>query len=389
LRLLLALLLILLLPAPLALRLALPAGLRLLALLLALIIVATAAGLLRDAGSAKTWRSWLRENGWVVLPLSAIVLIPSSILGFVKIGGYVNNFALSHAFFALGATVGIAALWPLIQQPALAWLARSGLCAMIIARGVQVLLAEDNISNMLHTIRFIKDNPQQIVYDYAQKYPAAGYFPWHNLPTLLADGKLYGRGACDTKGIIAAMLEAGDRLRRNGTMNFGSGGVGTTPHMAGELFAFNAGIKMVHVAYRGEAPGINDLLGGQIPFMFSNLSVVKGNVEAGKLRALAVTSARRVPSLPNVPTIAETFPGFDAATWFVLVGPAGMPREAIMRINAETKKIVATADFQQRLDAIGMFPDQDRTPDEINAYIKTEVAKWAKVIADAGVKPAD
>jgi tripartite-type tricarboxylate transporter receptor subunit TctC len=176
---------------------------------------------------------------------------------------------------------------------------------------------------------------------------------------------------------------------KNGTMNFGSGGVGTTPHMAGELFAFNAGIKMVHVAYRGEAPGINDLLGGQIPFMFSNLSVVKGNVEAGKLRALAVTSAKRVPSLPNVPTIAETFPGFDAATWFVLVGPAGMPREAIMRINAETKKIVATTDFQQRLDGIGMFPDQDRTPDEINAYIKAEIAKWAKVIADAGVKPAD
>src|SRR3954466_351117 len=114
---------------------------------------------------------------------------------------------------------------------------------------------------------------------------------------------------------------------KNGTMNFGSGGVGTTPHMAGELLAFNAGIKWVHVAYRGEAPGINDLLGGQIPFMFSNLSVVKGNVEAGKLRALAVTSARRVPSLPDVPTLAET------------------------------------------------FPDQDRTPDQINAYIKAEIAK--------------
>jgi tripartite-type tricarboxylate transporter receptor subunit TctC len=176
---------------------------------------------------------------------------------------------------------------------------------------------------------------------------------------------------------------------KNGTMNFGSGGVGTTPHMAGELLAFNAGIKMVHVAYRGEAPGINDLLGGQIPFMFSNLSVVKGNVEAGKLRALAVTSLKRVPSLPDVPSIAETFPGFDAATWFALVAPAGAPRDAVMRINAETKKIVATADFQQRLDAIGMFPDQDRNPDEMNAYIKAEIAKWAKVISDAGVKPAD
>jgi tripartite-type tricarboxylate transporter receptor subunit TctC len=175
----------------------------------------------------------------------------------------------------------------------------------------------------------------------------------------------------------------------DGKMNFGSGGVGTTPHMAGELLAFNAGIKWVHVPYRGEAPGLNDLLGGQIPFMFSNLSVVKGNIEGGKLRALAVTSTKRVPSLPNVPTIAETIPGFEAATWFALVAPAGTPHDIIARINAETRKIVATPDFQQRFDKLGMIPDQDRTPDEINAYIKAEVAKWAKVIKDAGVKPAD
>jgi tripartite-type tricarboxylate transporter receptor subunit TctC len=159
--------------------------------------------------------------------------------------------------------------------------------------------------------------------------------------------------------------------------------------MAGELLAFNAGVKLVHVAYRGEAPALNDLLGGQIPFMFSNLSVVKSNIEGGKLRALAVTSTKRVPSLPNVPTLAETFPGFDAATWFVLVAPTGTPRGAIAQINAEAKKIVATQDFQQRFDQLGMIPDQDRTPDEINAYIKAEIAKWAKVIKDADVKPAD
>jgi tripartite-type tricarboxylate transporter receptor subunit TctC len=96
-----------------------------------------------------------------------------------------------------------------------------------------------------------------------------------------------------------------------------------------------------------------------------------------------------VPSLPDVPTIAETFPGFDAATWFALVAPAGVPQEAVARINAETKKIVATKDFQERYDTLGMIPDHDRTPAEINAYIKSEIAKWAKVIADAGVKPAD
>ena len=93
---------------------------------------------------------------------------------------------------------------------------------------------------------------------------------------------------------------------KGGTMNFGSGGVGTTPHMAGELLAYSAGIKWVHVAYRGEAPGINDLLAGQIPFMFSNLSVVLGNIQGGKLRALAVTSTQRVPQLPDVPTVAKS-----------------------------------------------------------------------------------
>ena len=141
-------------------------------------------------------------------------------------------------------------------------------------------------------------------------------------------------------------------------MNFGSGGVGTTPHMAGELLGLNAGIKMVHVAYKGEAPGVNDLLGGQIPFMFSNLSVVKGNIEGGKLRALAVTSSQRVPSLPNVPTVAETFPGFEAATWFELVAPAGTPPDVVARISAEMKKIVATKDYQQRFETLGMIADQ-------------------------------
>jgi tripartite-type tricarboxylate transporter receptor subunit TctC len=176
---------------------------------------------------------------------------------------------------------------------------------------------------------------------------------------------------------------------KNGSMNFGTGGVGTTPHMAGELFAYEAGIKMVHVAYRGEAPGINDLLAGQIPFMFSNLSVVIGNVQGGKLRALAVTSTKRVPQLPDVPTIAETFPGFDAATWFALVAPAGTPHDAVMRLNVETRKIMASPELRQRFDTLGMIPDQAREPDAINAYVKSEIAKWAKVIKDAGVKPVD
>src|SRR5215469_1018499 len=121
-----------------------------------------------------------------------------------------------------------------------------------------------------------------------------------------------------------------------GTINFGSGGLGTTPHMAGELFSLQAGIKMVHVAYRGEAPAINDLLGGQVDLIFANLSAVIGNVKAGSLRALAVTSAQRAASAPDIPTIAEVaLPGFEAATWFALVAPAGTPRDIVLPLNTE------------------------------------------------------
>jgi len=176
---------------------------------------------------------------------------------------------------------------------------------------------------------------------------------------------------------------------RNRGMNFGSGGVGTTPHMAGELFAFSAGIKLQHVAYRGEAPGINDLLGGQIPFMFSNLSVVLGHVQSGKLRALAITGASRVPSLPDVPTVAETFPGFNAATWFALVAPAATPKDIVAKLNAAAEKVTASPDYQQRLEKLSMIVDKSRSPAEIDAYIKSEIDKWAKVIQDAGVKATD
>jgi len=176
---------------------------------------------------------------------------------------------------------------------------------------------------------------------------------------------------------------------KNGTMNFGSGGVGTTPHMAGELFAFSAGVKMVHIAYRGEAPAINDLLGGQIPFMFANLSAVIGNVRGGTLRAIAVTSAKRSATAPEIPTVAESgLPGFDAATWWALVAPTGTPRDVVMKLNADMKRVIALPDVQKRFADLGMT-SEDHTPDGVDALIKSEIAKWAKVIKDAGVKPAD
>jgi tripartite-type tricarboxylate transporter receptor subunit TctC len=177
--------------------------------------------------------------------------------------------------------------------------------------------------------------------------------------------------------------------QKPGSINFGSGGVGTTPHMAGELFAYTAGISMVHIAYRGEAPALNDLIGGQLQAMFPNLSACIGNVRAGTLRALAVTSKERSPSAPDIPTIAESgIPGFEAATWFGLVAPAGTPRDILVKLNAIVKRMGSQPDVQQRFAEIGMTTSSS-SPEELDAYIRSETAKWAKVIKDAGIKPQE
>jgi tripartite-type tricarboxylate transporter receptor subunit TctC len=171
-----------------------------------------------------------------------------------------------------------------------------------------------------------------------------------------------------------------------GTINFGSGGLGTTPHMAGELFSIQAGVKMVHVAYRGEAPAINDLLGGQLHLIFANLSAVIGNVKADSLRALAVTSAQRAATAPEIPTIAEAaLPGFDAATWFALVAPAATPRDIVLRLNAEVTRLVAQPETQQRFADLGMSITAG-APDALDAYIGSEIGKWSQVIKDADVR---
>jgi tripartite-type tricarboxylate transporter receptor subunit TctC len=180
---------------------------------------------------------------------------------------------------------------------------------------------------------------------------------------------------------LIALAKAGP-----GTINFGSGGLGTTPHMAGELFSIQAGIKMVHVAYRGEAPAINDLLGGQLHLIFANLSAVIGNVKAGSLRALAVTSAQRAATAPEIPTVAEAaLPGFEAATWFALVAPAGTPREIVRRLNTEVTQLVTQPDVRQRFADLGMSIDAG-TPDALDAYIKSEMLKWSKVIKEADIR---
>ncbi len=171
-----------------------------------------------------------------------------------------------------------------------------------------------------------------------------------------------------------------------GAINYGSGGVGTTPHTSAELFLFNAGIRMTHVAYRGEAPAIADVVAGQLPLLFANVSVVTGQVKAGALRALAVTSPKRAASLPDVPTLAEAgIKDSNVETWFGLTAPAATPREIIQRLNAEVRKALAAPDLQQRFAELSLSVTPS-SPEELDALIKSEAVRWGEVIQRAGIK---
>ena len=190
--------------------------------------------------------------------------------------------------------------------------------------------------------------------------------------------------AATTMGELIDMAKA-----RPGTINFASGGVGTTPHMAAELFLFNAGIRMTHVSYRGEAPAIADVLAGQVPLIFSNVSVAAGQIKSGVLRALAVTSRKRAPSLPDVPTLAEAgVKDSDVETWFGLTAPAATPREIVQRLNAEVLKALAAPDLQQRFAELGLSVDPS-SPEQLDAVIRSEAVRWADVIRHAGIKAAE
>jgi len=187
--------------------------------------------------------------------------------------------------------------------------------------------------------------------------------------------------AAKSVGELVEMAKA-----KPGAINFGSGGVGTTPHMAAELFLFTTGVRMTHVAYRGEAPAIADVLAGQLPLLFSNVSVVTGQVKAGTLRALAVTSPKRAPGLPDVPTLAESgIKGSDVETWFGLTAPAATPREIVQRLNAEVRKALAAPDLQQRFAELSLSVTPS-SPEELDALIKLEAVRWGEVIRRAGIR---
>jgi tripartite-type tricarboxylate transporter receptor subunit TctC len=171
-----------------------------------------------------------------------------------------------------------------------------------------------------------------------------------------------------------------------GKLNFASSGAGTSIHLSGELFKVMAGVQMTHVPYKGSSPALQDLLGGQVQLMFDNLPPSLPQIKAGKLRALAVTSATRAPALPEVPTIAESgLPGFEASSWFGMLAPAGTPPAIIAKINAEVAKWLASPEGKEKLASIGAN-GAGGSPEDFAHHIQAETAKWSKVVKASGAK---
>ena len=191
----------------------------------------------------------------------------------------------------------------------------------------------------------------------------------------------------DSKSPYKTLKELVDAAKAEpGKINMASSSNGTIGHIGGELFQRRAGIKMTHVPYKGAGAAVTDLMGGSVDCFFGNSQAVGGLVTGGKLRALAVTSPRRLASFPDVPTVAELgYPGFEAATWSGLLAPAGTHRTVINRLNQEANKALGTDQMKQKLHEDGSTP-LGGTPEQFAEFIRNEHAKWGAAVREAGIK---
>jgi tripartite-type tricarboxylate transporter receptor subunit TctC len=172
---------------------------------------------------------------------------------------------------------------------------------------------------------------------------------------------------------------------RPGQLNYASASPGGIPHLAGELFNGMAGVKMVHIPYKGAAPATTDLVGGHVLLMFNNMLSAMPHVKSGRLRAVAVTSAKRSGAIPKLPTIAETLPGYEANGWYGAFAPALTPRELIAKINGEMNRAMRLPDVAQRLAGDGVEA-VGATPEQFGGYLRREIVKWGKVVKASGAK---
>ena len=170
-----------------------------------------------------------------------------------------------------------------------------------------------------------------------------------------------------------------------GKLNFGSAGAGTTPHMAGEMFKSLAGVSMTHVPYRGSPQSAIDLMAGRLDLIFANGSAALPHIRTGRMRLIAISAARRDPALPDVPTIAETVPGFEMTPWWGLFAPAGTPRDVVTRLNTETVRILELPDVKANYANSGLIAVSN-TPEQFASYVQEEIVRWAKVVKASGAR---
>jgi tripartite-type tricarboxylate transporter receptor subunit TctC len=173
---------------------------------------------------------------------------------------------------------------------------------------------------------------------------------------------------------------------RPGKLNFAIGALGSSLHLAGDAFKMQSGAYIVNIPYRGTAPAIQDVLAGQVDLMFAPIGISQAHIRAGKLKALGVTSARRLPQFPDVPAIAEVLPGYESSAWFGLFAPGRMNPELARRIGDAARQAIATPEVKRRLESDGAIP-VGNSPDEFARFVQSEITRWARVVKYSGARP--
>ncbi|MGO4331241.1 Bug family tripartite tricarboxylate transporter substrate binding protein [Cupriavidus sp. 2TAF22] len=218
-------------------------------------------------------------------------------------------------------------------------------------------------------------------------YPKLGYVVERDFTPIMLVGVTPNLLICSPHEGARTLNDVIDQCRkRPGKVTFGSSGAGAAQHLALELFKLRAGVDALHVPYRGSAPMLTDLIGGQIDFSFETMTSATPQIQGGKLTAIAQTRPTRAKSFPGVPTVAESgFPGFDASTWYGLVGPARMPPAMVQKMNADMNNVLAMPEVADKLAGFGA-EDGGGSADRFASFISAETTKWAKVVKEAKVK---
>jgi tripartite-type tricarboxylate transporter receptor subunit TctC len=170
-----------------------------------------------------------------------------------------------------------------------------------------------------------------------------------------------------------------------GSLNFGSAGIGSGGHLAGELYKLMTGVKAEHIPYKGSGPALQDLIGGQYHFNFAGLQAAQVQVRAGRLRGLAITTAKRVASLPDLPAVAEALPGFEVVGWYGVIGPAKLPQPVVARLHGELIRILNHPEVRERILADGSQPIGS-SPEEFRRFMTADLEKWAALVKQSGAK---